>query len=427
MIQYGTNVPDTKCTNGGYFLMIKCFTLSNNIKVVCEHMPYLRSVALGIWVKAGSAYESLELNGISHIIEHMLFKGTTTKSAKDIADITTSLGGNLNAFTSKEYTSYYIRTLDKHLDASIELLSDMMIRSVISKEDLEKEKSVILDEIDMYEDSPEDMVHEILQEKVWKNNSHGYIISGDKKTVKSFTREQVLEFKDKYYTGENIVISIAGSFEQDKLIEQLESKFSEIPSKRNSAILVSPTYTRCDYRKNKDVEQAHINIAYDAITSLSTERYAFSIVNSVLGGSVNSRLFQRIREEEGMVYSIYSYGSSYDKCGLFQIYAAMNPNLMDDVFSCIYSTIDEFIKEKILIEELNNAREEIKTELIINSESTQCRMENNAKSLLQFDRVITMDETIKELDQVTMNDVVAIIDKYLKEVKPATAIIGKLK
>lgn len=406
--------------------MINCVTLSNNIKVVCEHMPYLRSVALGIWVKAGSAYENTELNGISHVIEHMLFKGTTTKSAKDIADITTSLGGNLNAFTSKEYTSYYIRTLDKHLEASIELLSDMIINSTISKEDLKKEKSVILDEIDMYEDSPEDMVHEILQEKVWKDNAHGFIISGDKKTVKSFTREQVLDFKNKHYTGENIIISIAGSFELDKIIDQLEKNFSSIPSKGNSNILIPPVFTRCDYRKKKDIEQAHIDIAYDAITSLSPERYTFSIVNSVLGGSVNSRLFQKIREEEGMVYSIYSYGSSYDKCGLFQIYAAMNPNMVDDVLTCIYETVDEFIENKITMEELNNAREEIKTELIINSESTQCRMENNAKSLLQFDRIITLDETLKDLDKVSLEDISIVIDKYLKNVKPATSIIGKL-
>lgn len=407
--------------------MINCFKLSNNIKVVCENMPYLRSASLGIWVKAGSAYESLELNGISHVIEHMLFKGTITKSAKDIADITTSLGGNLNAFTSKEYTSYYIRTLDKHLDASIELLSDMIKNSTISKEDIEKEKSVILDEIDMYEDSPEDMVHEILQKNVWKNNPHGYIISGDKKTVNSFTREQILEFKDNYYTGENIIISIAGSFDENNIMKQLERNFGSIPSKGNSGILIPPVFTRCDYRKNKDIEQAHIDIAYDAITSLSPERYTFSIVNSVLGGSVNSRLFQKIREEEGMVYSIYSYGSSYDECGLFQIYAAMNPSMIEEVFNEIYTTVDEFVKEKMTIEELNNAREEIKTELIINSESTQCRMENNAKSLLQFDRIITVDETIRELDKVSLDDISLTIDKYLKNSSPATAIIGKLE
>ncbi len=406
--------------------MINCFTLSNNIKVVCEHMPYLQSATLGIWVKAGSAYESLELNGISHVIEHMLFKGTTTKSAKDIADITTSLGGNLNAFTSKEYTSYYIRTLDKHLEASIELLSDMMIHSTITKEDLKKEKSVILDEIDMYEDSPEDMVHEILQEKVWKDNAHGFIISGDKKTVKSFTRDQVLDFKNRYYTGENIIISIAGSFEQDKIIEQLEKAFGSIPSKGISSMLIPPIFTRCDYRKKKDIEQAHLDIAYDAITALSPERYSFSIVNSVLGGSVNSRLFQKIREEEGMVYSIYSYGSSYDKCGLFQIYAAMNPNMVDDVLTCIYATVDEFIENGITAVELNHAREELKTELIINAESTQCRMENNAKSLLQFDRIITLDETIRDLDKVSIADISVVIDKYLKNAKPATSMIGKL-
>lgn len=174
------------------------------------------------------------------------------------------------------------------------------------------------------------------------------------------------------------------------------------------------------------MEQAHLNVAYNAITSLSEERYAFSIVNSVLGGSVNSRLFQRIREEEGMVYSIYSYGSSYDKCGLLQIYAGMNPSLIEEVLEGIYHTIDDFVKEKFTEHELNNAREELKTELIINAESTQCRMENNAKSLLQFDRIITLDETIKELDKITLEDTSYIIDHYLQGVKPSTAIIGKL-
>lgn len=406
--------------------MINCFTLSNQIRVVCEPIPYLKSVSLGIWIKAGSAYETLELNGISHVIEHMLFKGTNTKSAKDIADITTSLGGNLNAFTSKEYTSYYIRTLDKHLEASIDLLSDMILYSTITKEDIEKEKSVILDEIDMYEDSPEDMVHEVLQQYVWKDNSHGYIISGDKDTVKSFTREQIVTFKDNYYTGENIVISIAGSFEQDKIIEKLEQSFGLIPAGGITNPLITPDFVRCDYRKNKDMEQAHLNIAYNAITSLSDERYAFSIVNSVLGGSVNSRLFQKIREEEGMVYSIYSYGSSYDQCGLFQIYAGMNPGLIEEVMEATYDTIEEFVKDKFSLHELNNAREELKTELIINAESTQCRMENNAKSLLQFNSIITLDETMRELDKVTLEDTSCIIDKYLKNVKPATAIIGKL-
>lgn len=406
--------------------MIRCFTLSNQIRVVLEPIPYLKSVSLGIWIKAGSAYETIEQNGISHVIEHMLFKGTKTKSAKDIADITTSLGGNLNAFTSKEYTSYYIRTLDKHLDASIELLSDMLLHSTITKEDIEKEKSIILDEIDMYEDSPEDMVHEVLQQYVWKDNPHGYIISGDKKTVKSFTREQIVSFKDNYYTGENLVISIAGSFDKEHVIDKLEQCFGTMAARGNTNPLVTPTYSICNYKKNKDMEQAHINIAYDAITALSEERYAFSIVNSVLGGSVNSRLFQRIREEEGMVYSIYSYGSAYDKCGLFQIYAAMNPDLIQKVLDSIYDTIDLFIKNQFSQHELENAREELKTELIINVESTQCRMENNAKSLLQFNKIITLDETIKELDQVTLKDTAAIIERYLKNVTPATAMIGKL-
>lgn len=408
--------------------MIKYCTLSNKIKVVYEHIPYLRSVSIGIWVNVGSSNETKENNGISHVIEHMLFKGTKTKSAKEIADITACLGGDLNAFTSKECTSYYIRTLDKHLFKAIELIADMLINSTISNKELEKEKSVILDEIDMYEDSPEDMVHEMLQKKVWRDDPLGFIISGDKETVSSFTRNDIIRFKELYYTGDNIVISVAGNFDSETLIHKLESEFAGLkqaaPEGSIRAVKGTPEFNICNYRRYKDIEQVHLDIAYKAASSVSNERFAFSIVNSILGGSVNSRLFQSIREDLGLAYTIYSYGSTFDNAGLFQIYAAMNPKQLNEVIDKTYEVIDRLIADKISKDELFKAKEEIITELIINSESTQNRMEYNAKAIMQFGKIITLDETIKNIDNVSINDIAFIIDKYLNTKDKAIAMIG---
>lgn len=411
--------------------MIKCCTLSNNIKVVYEQIPYLRSVSIGIWVNVGSSNETKETNGISHVIEHMLFKGTKTKSAKEIADITACLGGNLNAFTSKECTSYYIRTLDKHLFKAIELIADMLINSAIDSKELEKEKCVILDEIDMYEDSPEDMVHEILQKEVWRDNPLGFLISGEKETVSSFTRDDIVRFKNAYYTGDNIVISAAGSFDSDILIDKLELEFAGIKHSAKGSLIKAvkstPEFNICEYKKYKDIEQVHLDIAYKAASSLSKERYAFSIVNSILGGSVNSRLFQTIREDLGLAYTIYSYGSTFDNAGLFQIYAAMNPKQLDEVIVKTNEVIDILIADKISKDELFKAKEEIITELIINSESTQNRMEYNAKSIMQFGKIITLDETIKNIDNVSIDDIAFIIDKYLNTNNKSAAMIGPYK
>lgn len=404
--------------------MVKCFRLSNDIRVVTEHMPYLRSVSVGVWINTGSAYEKSYENGISHVIEHMHFKGTATKSAKDIADITARLGGNMNAFTGKECTSYYVRTLDKHFEMAIELLSDMYINSLIDEDDLNREKLIICDEIDMYEDMPEEMVHEILQKEIWKDHPLGYIVSGDKDTVMKFTRQQIIDYKNANYTGKNTVISIAGNFDSKNINALLEKYFGRIPSGNKINTYDIPKFSMCNIKKNKDIEQMHLDIAYNAITSISDERYAFSILNSITGGSVNSRLFQKIREEHGMVYSIYTYESSFLNAGLFQIYAAFNPSQLDKIQTEIQNVFDDIIKNSITDEELANAKEEIKTELIMNSESTQIRMENNAESLMKYDKIITLNDTLRSIDLVTLKDISYIIDRYINTKNISTSLVG---
>jgi Predicted Zn-dependent peptidases len=406
--------------------MIKVYTLSNAIRVVCEPIPYLHSVSIGAWVNVGSGNENASNNGISHMIEHMLFKGTKTKTAKDIAKVIASIGGNLNAFTSKDCTSYFACTLDEYLGQTICLLGDIFQNSLLAEEELEKEKGVILEEIDMYEDSPEDMAHEMLHKVVWKDHPLGYIISGSPDNVNCFTRKELETFMNTYYVGENIVISVAGNFKEDSLLEQLEESFGQIPRGSKRGDLPVPIYRKAGYKKRQEIEQIHMDLAFPNTTNLSMERYPFYIINSILGESVTSRLFQKIREEKGLTYTIYSYGSLYKQAGLFQIYAAMNPKQLPIVYEEIIRIMKSFTVDSITDEEIKNTMIELKTELILDSESTQNRMETNAKCLLRESHIITEKETIDNITNVTREDIDCFIQKYLKTDDISYAIVGQI-
>jgi predicted Zn-dependent peptidase len=406
--------------------MVNIKKLSNGITVVLEQMSYLRSTAFGVWVKVGSANEDSSNNGISHMIEHMLFKGTKSRSARQIADDMARIGGNINAFTSKECTSYYATTLDSHLPIAIDIISDMILNSTISETELEKEKGVIIEEIDMYDDSPEDLVHEMLQKSIWKEHPLGYLISGDKKTVRSITRNQIIEFMEKYYVASNIIISIAGNYVEEEVMTLLDEKFGKIPVGDESSTMQVPVYNRSIYSKNKDIEQVHLNIAFDSIDYNSGDKYALAIVNSILGGSINSRLFQNIRENLGLTYSIYSYGSSYKDAGLFHIYAAMNPSQVEIVFDKIFEVIEEFKSEGVTEEELLQTKEQIKTELIIGSESTKSRMNSNGKSMMNRNKIISLDETIERLNKITKEEIKEFLNRYYKASNCSISLVGNL-
>lgn len=406
--------------------MVEIRSLPNGIRVACEEMNYLRSVSLGVWIKVGSAYETKENNGISHMVEHMLFKGTSNRTAKMIAEDTARIGGNMNAYTSKECTMFYVTALDHHLEHAIEIIGDMIQNSLFGEIDIEKEKSVIIEEIDMYEDSPEDMVHEMIQKEIWKDHPLGYVISGEKNVVKGYTRDQLLQYVSDYYVAENMVISIAGNFNTDMIMEILESHFGRIPKRQYNHELTAPKYHRCIYSKEKDIEQIHMNLAYECIHRHSEEKYALAIMNAYLGGSENSRLFQVIREEQGLTYSIYSYDSSYEKAGLFHIDAALNPSKLHKVYHEILRVIEDFKKDGITEDELVQIKEQINTELIIDSESTKSRMNNNGRSLLNHERMISIDETIANVNRVTREEVLGFAKKYLIKEKLSVSLVGNI-
>lgn len=424
-------------------------TLSNGIRVVTEKLSYLRTASFGVWVNVGSAKETKENNGISHMIEHMLFKGTSSKSGKVLADIIAMIGDDVNAFTGKEITCYYGTTTSENLGTLVELIADMILHSNFDVRDIVKEKSIICDEIDMYEDSADDLVHELLQQKAYHNQALGYIISGSKTNVRRFTRQQLLDFMKLHYTADKMLISIAGNFEEEQLIQTLEECFNEVKAVNPGAVaaaskfklnkdhgIVSPyekkyssnkasvVYHPCFCTKHKDNEQLHINIAYPSITLKSEESVVFSIFNSMFGGSNNSRLFQRIREELSLVYSIYSYGSFFEEAGLFHIDITVNPNKALVVLKESKQAIQDFLSKGIDLTELNTHKSQVKTEYIMSCESIKSRMDSNAKGVLLRGYIKSIDEVIAEIDRVTVEDVIEFAKRTFVEQIPSMCVVG---
>ncbi|WP_167956617.1 M16 family metallopeptidase [Anaerosporobacter faecicola] len=400
--------------------------LTNGLTVVLERMPYLKSVSFGVWVKVGSAYENAKNNGIAHMLEHMFFKGTTTRSAKDLADITSMIGGNVNAYTSKEHTNFYATTIDEYLPIAIDMISDMIQNSLFSMEELEKEKGVVLEEIDMYDDSAEDMCHEMLQREVWKEHPLGYLISGEKEIVRSFTREQLITFRDLYYTADNMVISIAGNYNEKETLEQLENSFGKLRATANRPPLTKPEYKNCIYKDEKDIEQMHINIAFPSIASIDESRYELTVMNAILGENANCMLFQRIREEMGLTYSIYSYESSFLTTGLFHIYAATNPEPALKIYEEVFRIIEQVKKTGFSEKDIEETKKQIRVNLTIASESTKNRMNSNAKHIMKYGMIHPLNDIIGRVNKVTKESVDQLANKILDESVCSVALVGNL-
>lgn len=407
------------------FSKVDVYNLENGIRVVFEQNKHLNSVTAGVWVGVGSRDEDKDNNGIAHMIEHMLFKGTKHMSAEELAIKTAILGGGLNAYTSKENTEYYCRTLPSCLKEAIDILGDMICNSLLDEADLEKEKGVVCEEIDMYKDSPEDSVHELLQKKIWKGQSIGYLISGRKKNVRSFTSSQLRKFMEDYYTGENIVVSVAGNFNKNETLKWIQKAFCQIrPSAGKSEVKSIPLFNKTYFEKQKDIEQLHLNMAFPAPSFLEESRYAAVILNNILGGDVNSRLFQGIREKHGLTYSVYSYGSSFSDTGLFHIYAAMSKQQRNRVFELVTDILKDMRSKGITKEELENAKKQTIVEMSLNRDSTSSLMSANAKSVIYGIPFIPFPEKIRCINKVSCSEVNELIERCLDPDKMSQGIIG---
>lgn len=430
--------------------MIKTFELDNGIRVVTEQMSHLRTVSFGIYVGVGSANETKENNGIAHVIEHSLFKGTKTRNAKQLADEISAIGDQLNAYTGKESTAFYGVTLKEYLPKLMELMGDMLLNSTFEEEPLKKELSVILEEIDMYDDSPEDLVHELLQKNVWKNHPLGFIISGEKAVVSKMTKEQIVAFMEEFYCGTNMVVSVAGDFDEATLLTDLTKYFGSIqkngkkkvitndvflsskelpasPYEKKYAVSKEPVFHRCFCQRKKDVEQLYMNLAFNAIPETDELRHTLIVTNALLGGSNNSRLFQKIREESGLAYSVYSYSSMYRRAGLFHIDVIVNPSNAITVYEKLEEILSEFATNPITDRELQALYTQLRTEMIMGSESARNRMEHNAKSISMHGRLIPLEETLEKLSKVTPKDIQEFAKQYLDITKCSICLVGDVK
>lgn len=384
--------------------MIKKYTCQNGVRIVLENIPTVRSVAIGVWVGTGSRYEIPELNGVSHFLEHMFFKGTKTRSARQIAESFDSIGGQVNAFTSKEYTCYYAKVLDTHAEFALEILADMFFNSTFEDEELMKEKNVVLEEIKMYEDTPDDMVHDLLSKAVYEDHPLGYPILGTEETLSSFTGDTLRKYMHDNYTPENVVITVAGNV-SDQFISVVEKYFGYYEGKRQNFIKKKPTFHANKIAKEKDTEQAHLCIGFEGLHVGHKDIYSLITLNNILGGSMSSRLFQEVREQKGLAYSIFSYHSAFQDNGIITIYGGTGVNQLDVLFETIQETLLKLKKEGITEKELKNSKEQLKGSFMLSLESTNSRMSRNGKNELLLGRHRSLDEIIKLIDEVTIESV----------------------
>ncbi|WP_044746883.1 M16 family metallopeptidase [Bacillus alveayuensis] len=389
--------------------MIKKYTCQNGVRIVLESIPTVRSVAIGLWIGTGSRNENDKNNGVSHFLEHMFFKGTKTRSAREIAEAFDRIGGQVNAFTSKEYTCYYAKVLDDHASFALEVLADMFFHSVFDQEELQKEKNVVLEEIKMYEDTPDDIVHDLLSKAVYGSHPLGYPILGTEETLETFTGDSLREYMEKHYTPDNIVISVAGNI-SETFIKEIEKWFGHFESAYRKREYEKPTFHDHKIARKKDTEQAHLCIGFHGLKVGHEDIYSLIVLNNILGGSMSSRLFQEVREERGLAYSIFSYHSSYEDNGMLTIYGGTGKEQLDVLFDTIQSTLQKLKKEGISEKELINSKEQIKGNLMLSLESTNSRMSRNGKNELLLRSHRSLDEMIEKINEVNRESIHKIIE-----------------
>jgi predicted Zn-dependent peptidase len=384
--------------------MINKHTCKNGVRIVLENIPTVRSVAIGVWIGTGSRDENPQTNGVSHFLEHMFFKGTATRSAKEIAESFDSIGGQVNAFTSKEYTCYYAKVLDTHSQFALDVLADMFFNSTFVEEELKKEKNVVLEEIKMYEDTPDDIVHDLLSRAVYGNHPLGYPILGTEETLNAFTGETLKEYMHQRYTPENVVISIAGNI-SDSFILEVEKYFGSYVGGQDTSESTVPVFQSNRISRKKETEQAHLCIGFEGLKVGHEDVYSLIILNNVLGGSMSSRLFQEVREQRGLAYSVFSYHSAYQDNGIVTVYGGTGAKQLDVLYETIQETLAKLKQEGITDKELTNSKEQLKGSLMLSLESTNSRMSRNGKNELLLKRHRSLDEIIEQIDLVTKQSV----------------------
>jgi predicted Zn-dependent peptidase len=398
--------------------------LNNGIRIVTQKMPHFHSVSMGVWVNAGGREESPEESGLSHFIEHMIFKGTKRRTAYQIAKEFDSIGGQTNAFTSAENTCYHAKVMDTHLEIMVDILSDIFLNSVFNEKEIENERAVILQEIGMMEDSPDDYIHFLSGKNFWGKNSLGRSVLGNRENIKNFDSDALKGFFHRFYQPERIIISAAGNLDHNHLVDIAGPVFESIrPGNGFPDRMTSDGHCRVDVH-NKDLEQVHICLGTKGMSITDPRKYEYSLLNTILGGNMSSRLFQEIREKRGFAYSVYSFISSYVDTGMFGVYAGVNP---DNAYKSVELILKEILKiKKVQIDpdELRYAKEFTKGNLMLASESNDNQMVRMAQNETHYERYIPLEDIVNKIDAVTGNDIHNLAESLFPTNRFALTLLG---
>lgn len=400
-------------------------TFDNGLRLVVDKIEGLFSVSAGVLVKTGSANETEKENGISHFIEHALFKGTETRSAFEISDYIDRIGAQINAFTSKELTCYYTKSTSEHLIDSLEVLSDIFFNAVFDSSEMEREKGVIIEEINMSEDTPEDVCLDLLSEAYYGKEGLGRTILGSIENVRSFTKKDIFNYMNKYYTADNVVISLAGNVDFNQAVELTEKLFAKKFTRLKSKPQVKSEQEKFkNVYKSKKIEQTHIALAMPAVSMGSEKADSINIANVVFGGGMSSRLFQKIREELGLAYSVYSYLSLYKDSGVLEIYAGVNTDKRDRATKAILKELEKIKTYGVTEQEFLRGKEQIKSAFIMGRESTASQMLLHGRYLLFMNKELDFNERLKQIDSVTLEQVNKVAKEIFTSTELASATVG---
>jgi len=405
--------------------LLRRYHLSNGIEVITERLPQFRSATLGVWMRVGSVNETRENNGVSHLLEHLFFKGTKTRTARQIMESLEGVGGSANAFTSREYTTLYSRILDTHIDLAAEILADILINSTFP--DLEKERAVIAEEIQSYIDTPEEHVLDLLSAVIWRRHSLGFTITGTKRSLARLNLQAVKNYYRTWYVPSNILIAAAGNFNNDALKDLFERHFGGIEGTDNRRVYDPPNVRAIKKLFFRKIGQVHLSLGLPGVPADDPLRYPLNLLVNILGGSPLSRLYQRVREDEGLAYQVNTFVSSYERTGLVGVYAALSPKHTQKAADIIFDEMTSLKRKKVPDDELRSAKEQLKGNIVLSLESTSGRMHRLARSILSLGRVETLSTVMKHIDAVTADDILRLANDLFRNELLNVVALGPIK
>ena len=401
--------------------------LPNGLTILTEKMDHVRSVAMGVWIRAGSRHELPEVNGISHFVEHMVFKGTKSRSAQRIAREVDAIGGNLDAFTGKETVCFNIKVLDEHVPTALDVLSDLVLNPDFATDEITRERGVILEEIKMDEDNPDYLVHEIFTQAFWKDHPLGKPILGTKETVRRFERETLCNYYGQKFHGGNMIFSAAGNIDHDNFVEQVTRRFESLPAGESLTVKVPPkTAARIILKNKKSLEQVQLCLGVPAPPIADESRYITLVLNTILGGGMSSRLFQTVREERGLAYSIYSDLNPYSDTGSLCVYAGTSSDRAVQVVQLVMEQFRRLKTETLAADELRRAKDQLKGNLLLSLESSMSRMSNLARQQMHFNYFFGIQEILDKVESITEDQVLAMANHLFQPETVAVTLLGRL-